>query len=197
MDKREYDGPLINRNTQYWKDLYENIDMLYMNKTKLPKGTILYRCSTDENPYNIKTSNDVIYFGLDFVICTWFALEINEKSSEYVKCYLHIYELKKDVPYKYLYSLGGDGVPMELDPKTCIKKACIHPQEILHGNEYPYKANELGIEISFPKNKVNNNLIYSLDTYEINIEKLKKNKNKYIYQWNPKNALNHMKSIMK
>jgi len=28
-----------------------------MNKTKLPKGTFLYRCSTDENPYNIKTSN--------------------------------------------------------------------------------------------------------------------------------------------
>jgi hypothetical protein len=36
------------------------------------------------------------------------------------------------------YSLGGDGVPMELDPKTCI-----HPQEILHGNEWPYKSYDI------------------------------------------------------
>jgi hypothetical protein len=44
-----------------------------------------------------------------------------------------------DIPYKYIYSLGNDGVPMEIDPISCLK--------------------------------------------------LRENKNKYIYQWNPKEAL--------
>jgi len=193
IDKGKYDGPLINRNTRYWKILYEIIDMYYMNKNKLSKGTLLFRCSIFKDPYILKSSNDkseVIYFGLDFVISIWIALEINEKSSNYIECYLHIYELQKDISYKYLYSLGSDGVPMEIDPKTCIKKACIHPQEILHGNEYPYKSNELGIEISFPINKFDNNNIKHLKSYSIDIQKLKKNKDKYIFEWNPKKALN-------
>lgn len=51
----------------------------------------------------------------------YFGLEINEKSFKYVECFL-----------------GGDGVQMELDPKPCI-----HPQEILHGNEWPYKSYDI------------------------------------------------------
>jgi hypothetical protein len=194
MNIRGYVGPFINRNTKYWKKLYEKIDMIYMNKKKLPKGSFLYRCSIYKDPKNIKSSSnksEVVYFGLDFVISIWIALEINEKSSEYIKCYLHIYQLKKDIPYKYIYSLGSDGVPMELEPKICIKKACIHPQEILHGNEYLYKGNELGTEITFPINKFDKiiNNIIPLKTFEIDIQKLKENKEKYIYEWNPKKAL--------
>ena len=188
--KKQFIGPLINRNTKYWKDLYEIIDMLYRNKNKLPKGTILYRCSTSRDANDIKSSNNktkVVYFGLDFVIAIWIGLEINEKSSNYIECFLHIYELQKDISYKYLYSLGSDGVPTELDPKTCIKKPCLHPQEILHGNEWLYKSNELGTEISFPINKSYN--IKPIKTFQIDIGKLKKNKDKYIYQWDPKKAL--------
>ena len=194
LEKRDYIGPLINRNTKYWKDLYEIIDKYYENKNKLPKGTILYRCSVYKDPTIIKSSNvksEVVYFGLEFVTAIWIALEINEKSDEYVPCYLHIYELQKDISYKYLHTLGGDGVPMEIDPATCIKKSCIHPQEILHGNEYPYEGNELGIEITFPIKsfiKTSKN-IKSLNTYEIDINKLKKNKDKYIFEWDPKKAL--------
>jgi hypothetical protein len=117
----------------------------------------------------------------------WFGLEINDKSSKYVECFLHIYELREDISYKYLYSLGSDGVPMELDPKTCGKIPCLHPQEILHGNSWPYKSNELGTEISFPINKSYD--IRPIKTFRIDIEKLRKNKDKYIYQWNPKKAL--------
>lgn len=91
-----------------------------------------------------------------------------------------------DIPYKYIYSLGNDGVPMEIDPISCLKKACIHPQEILHGNEWLYELNELGTEITFPINKNN---IKPLKTLKIDIQKLRENKNKYIYQWNPKEAL--------
>ena len=195
LKKMELIGPLIKRTTSYWNDLYKIIDNCYRNKNKLSYGTILYRCSTKKDPRNInEPSNDnskVLYFGLDFVIALWIALEINEKSSEYIPCYLHIYELQKDISYKYLYSLGNDGVPMELDPITCIKKACLHPQEILHGNEYPYKGNELGTEISFPKNNFDKTFksIKSLKTFEIDIQKLKKNKEKYIFEWDPKNAL--------
>jgi hypothetical protein len=83
---------------------------------------------------------------------------------------------------------------MELDPKTCIKKTCVHPQEILHGNEWPYEWNELGTEITFPINKFDKIIksIKSLKTFEINIQKLKENKEKYIFEWNPKKALKHM-----
>lgn len=194
LKKREFTGPLINRNTIYWNNLYKILDKCYRNKKKLSYGTILYRCSTEKAPRKINSSNNnstVIYFGLDFVISIWVALEINEKSSEYIPCYLHIYELQKDIPYKYLYSLGSDGVTTDLDPISCSKEACLHPQEILHGNEYPYIGNELGTEISFPRNNFNKifKSIKSLKTFEIDIQKLKKNKEKYIFEWDPKNAL--------
>lgn len=83
-----------NRNTDYWMIIYK----LYNNKNKLPKGTFLYRCSTQKEPLMISSSNhksSVIYFGLDFVIALWIVLEINEKSDKYIPCYLHIYELQK------------------------------------------------------------------------------------------------------
>jgi hypothetical protein len=189
-------GTIINRNNSYWNNHYLLIDKKYKNKTKLTKGSFLYRCSTNKDPLNIEQlnniKNDVIYFGLDFVIAIWIALEIYEKTSGEIKSYyLHIYQLTKDINYKYLYSEGADGVPMELDPKSCIKKPCIHPQEILHGNNSPYKSNELGTEISFPKTLLNKTIttIKPIKTFEIDIDKLKKNKDKYIYQWDPIKAL--------
>lgn len=191
MEKRDYIGPLINRTTKYWNYLYDEIDINYRNKKKLPKGTKIYRCSTNKDPKIINPSNDkspVAYFGLDFVISSWIGLEINEKSTEYIPCYLHVYELQKDLVYKYLYSPGGDGVPMELDPKTCIKKPCIHPQEILHGNEYPYKGNELGTEITIPLKDLDK-IFKSVKTFKIDINELNKNKDKYIFEWDPINAL--------
>lgn len=194
LKKLEFNGPLITRNNKYWNILYEKIDMCFKNKKTLSKGIYLYRCSTNKDPNIIKSSNDnskVIYFGLDFVIAIWIGLEINEKSSEYVPCYLHVYELQKNISYKYLYSIGNDGVPMEIDPISCIKKPCLHPQEILHGNEYPYKGNELGIEISFPINTFDKTFknIKPLKTFEIDIQLLKNNKEKYIFEWDPINAL--------
>ena len=80
---------------------------------------------------------------------------------------------------------------MDLDPKTCIKKACVHPQEILHGDEYPYKGNELGSEITFPRKNFDKIIkkLKPLKTFEIDIEMLRKNKEKYIFEWDPKNAL--------
>jgi hypothetical protein len=195
LKTEKFDGPLINRNTKYWNDLYKMYDLCYKNKNKLAKGMILFRCSTEKDPMIINNSYDkseVVYFGLDFVIAIWIGLEINEKSDNYVPCYLHIYEFQKDISYKYLISVGDfDGVPMDLDPKTCIKKACVHPQEILHGDEYPYKGNELGSEITFPRknfDKIIKNL-KPLKTFEIDIEMLRKNKEKYIFEWDPKNAL--------
>jgi len=198
LQTREYDGPLVNRNTEYWNELFKLYDLCYKGKNKLPKGVILFRCSTNKDPLIIKPYNnktEVVYFGLDFVISVWIALEINEKSDNYVPCYLHVYELQKQIPYKYLYTKGNDGVPMEIDPKTCSKKACVHPQEILHGNEYPYKGNELGSEITFPIKTFDKMTkhIKPLKTFEINIEKLKKNKTKYICEWDPKNALKECK----
>jgi hypothetical protein len=110
LKKEEYDGPLINRNTKYWNELYEMYDMCYKNKNKLSKGIILFRCSTQKDPTIIDPSNDkseVIYFGLDFVICIWIALEINEKSDNYVPCYLHIYELMMADCFIILYFIIG------------------------------------------------------------------------------------------
>ena len=92
LKKMELIGPFIYRNTDYWRIVYEHIDKLYRNKNnnKLPKETLLYRCSTQKDPLIITSSNNkssVIYFGLDFVIAIWIALEINEKSDKYVPCY--------------------------------------------------------------------------------------------------------------
>ncbi len=195
LKKMEYIGPFIDRNTKYWNELYEKIDNIFKDKKKLPKGTPLYRCSTQKDPLMISPFNDnskVVYFGIDFVISVWLGLEINERSDKYIPCYLHVYELQKDIPYKYLYSLGSDGVPMELDPITCGKKACLHPQVILHGDEdMMHKGSELGVEISFPRNNFDKTIknIKPLGTFEIDIQKLKENKEKYIFEFDPKKAL--------
>ena len=67
---------------------------------------------------------------------------------------------------------------------------CIHPQLILHGDKTSDEYNELGTEISFPRDSDYKNLITSIATYNINVSKLEKNRNKYIFEWDPKNALN-------
>lgn len=43
-----------------------------------------------------------------------------KKSFQYVHCYLYIYELEKDIPYKYLYSIrnGGDLMKMNISIKV-------------------------------------------------------------------------------
>ena len=53
------------------------------------------------------------------------------------------------------------------------------------------KVNELGIEISFPINNFDKTFknIKPLKTFEIDIQLLKNNKEKYIFEWDPINAL--------
>ena len=108
LDKNKYMGTFINRNNKYWSIIYKKIDLLYKYNSILPKGTIIYRCSINKNPNKLNNKNKslLIYFGLDFVISLWIALEINDINEKYIPCYLHIYELTEDIPYKYIYDNG-------------------------------------------------------------------------------------------
>lgn len=177
--------------------VFNKIDKLYKNPPYiLREKTLLYRCSTYKNPLQFGKSNtksNLIYFGLDFVISTWIALEIKDRNPKINDYYLHVYELKEDIKYKYIFEDRGT-IP-EIDEKASKTIPCIHPQMILHGNLSPDEINELGTELSFPRDFNYEKIIKPIKTYSISTNKLEKNRNKYIFEWDPKKALTILKDL--
>ena len=200
VDKNIMEGSEISRNDKYWNKIYEKIDKLYDIENKiLMEDTFIYRCSTNPSPSNFKAlhgEGPLIYFGLDFVIATWFSLELYDtiqqnnriKNKTTINYYLHVYKLRKNLDYKYIYK--DSGTPLELDEKNALQYPCIHPQMILHGN-YAYEESELGIELTFPRNKKYKlkEILIPITTFEVNIKELQKHITHYIFQWDPINAL--------
>ena len=194
------EGSEISRNDKYWSKIYEKIDKLYDIENKiLMEETLIYRGSTSPSPSNFKAQfgeGPLIYFGLDFVISTWFSLETYDKiqknnrikNKTAIKYYLHVYKLQKKLKYKYIYK--DSGTPLELDEKNALEYPCVHPQMILHG-DYAFEESELGIELTFPRNdkyKLKEILI-PIATFEIDIKKLQKHITDYIFEWDPINAI--------
>ena len=186
-------GSDVSRNNKYWKTIYTKIDKKYDITPKiLPKNTLIYRCSTNSNPINfyLHSNSPLIYFGLDFVISTWIALEIFNKIQKDIKYYLHIYKLKKPLKYKYIYQ--DSGTPYELDKDNALNHPCIHPQVILHGNTISYDINsELGTELTIPINKKYKleKIFEPISTFEIDIKQLQKHVNDNIFEWSPINSI--------
>lgn len=187
-------GTRVSRDNKYWSKLYKKIDLLYDIKPAiLPKGTLLYRCSIYKGPFSFGKSHvgsNLIYFGLDVLISIWIALEIYDRKKVNDKFYLHIYELKDDINYVYLKS--DKGTISEINGGVCEAKPCIHPQVILHdsnGFETFDMYNELGTELTFPRNSNYKEKICPIKTYEIDVEKLEKHRQTLLFEWNPANAL--------
>jgi len=209
-------GTKIERKDKYWLKLYKKIDKIYDEKPYiLKKGTLLYRCSTYKNPNNFGKSHinsKLIYFGLDFVISIWIALEIKDRQINMIKSlrqkktkiknttrrinkdnnnkntfYLHVYEITDDINYKYISN--DKGTINEIDSESSLLKPCIHPQRILHGDASYDKYNELGTEISFPRSSNYTNYFSATESYIINISELEKNRTKFIFEWDPVKAL--------
>jgi len=189
---KEIRGTEINRKNKYWGKLYQKIDKIYKTPKKiLPIKTLLYRCSIYENPNTFgksHTKSPVIYFGLDFIISTWIALEIYQRDNKINNFFLHIYESNKEIDYVYIESVNGGTIP-EIDIESAKSKICVHAQKILHGNNYGEEYDELGTEISFSRKSNFKQYISHIQTYHIDVKKLEKNVEKFIFEWNPKNAL--------
>ena len=198
--KNIMEGSEISRNDKYWSKIYEKIDKLYDIENKmLMEDTFIYRCSTNPSPSNFKAQSGegpLIYFGLDFVISTWFSLETYDtiqknnriKNKTAIKYYLHVYKLQKKLKYKYIYK--DSGTPLELDEKNALEYPCVHPQMILHGNN-AFEESELGIELTFPRNDKYKlkEILMPIATFEIDIKKLQKHITDYIFEWDPINAI--------
>ena len=198
--KNIMEGSEISRNDKYWSKIYEKIDKLYDIENKmLMEDTFIYRCSTNPSPSNFKAQfgeGPLIYFGLDFVIATWFSLETYDKiqknnrikNKTAIKYYLHVYKLQKKLKYKYIYK--DSGTPLELDEKNALEYPCVHPQMILHGNN-AFEESELGIELTFPRNDKYKlkKILMPIATFEIDIKKLQKHITDYIFEWDPINAI--------
>jgi hypothetical protein len=192
-------GSDMSREDKYWKNVYPLIDQLYnKNSFTLKPGTLLYRCSISPKPMTFSKSqlgSPLIYFGLDFVIATWIGLEINDRNKKPVPCYLHVYKLKKPVKYHYIEEV--EGTVLDFAPEVSLETACIHPQTVLHGDDPLGGVNDVGIEITFPRSVNLSSIIKPIQTYKINTTLLKKNTNKYLFEWNPRQALSQVKSTRK
>jgi len=194
----KHHGTEVNRKNTYYNQLYKSIDTIYdVKKTILTTGTILYRCSTSRDPYEFMTSatgSPLIYFGLDFVISVWIALEINDRTKpKHIPCFLHTYILNKDVKYKYIRQ--SEGTIPEIAPKMSMKMVCIHPQPVLHGSTVvDYEDTELGTELTFPRHIHFASFITHIKTFKIDVAKLHRNRHKMIFQWNPIKALTPLTS---
>jgi len=198
-------GSEVSRNDTYWSGLYKKVDKMYDNETKtLPVGTLLYRGTLQERPYNFKsnTGSPLIYFGLDFVISTWISLETHDhiQKNNRIKIknrtyYLHVYKTKK--PIKYRYIPDDKGTIMDFDKTSALKYPCIHPQEILHGdNDFNSRYSELGTELSFPRNDKYSSMrdiVEHVDTYVVDVHKLQTHFKKHISEWDPVHALKKIK----
>jgi len=218
--KKMIRGTEIKRKDKYWLKLYKKIDKIYDEKPYiLKKGNLLYRCSMYKNPNTFGKSHSnskLIYFGLDFVISIWIALEIKDRQMHIFSLrqkktkmknttrrinkdnnnntfYLHVYEITDDINYKYISN--DKGTINEIDSESSLLKPCIHPQTILHGDRHDgsyemyNEYNELGTEISFPRSSNYTNYISATESYIINISELEKNRTKFIFEWNPVKAL--------
>lgn len=184
----------VNRKNTYWSKIYHKIDELYDKKPHiLNKETILYRCSIFKNPLHFGksfTGSKVIYFGLDFLISIWISLEIYERIKKVIPFYLHIYELKEDIHYKYVHDDIGT-IPELTKPSIHEKYPCVHPQLIPHGNYY---HTEVGTELTFPRTMDLKSILNPILTLSIDVLKLQKHQNTFLFEWNPANALSRISS---
>jgi hypothetical protein len=168
--------------------MYKQIDLKYNNKCILNKGDILYRGSFNKKS-SILGNGEIIYFGLDAIISLWILLEHYEKghnkNNKNNIGYFHTYKLKKYIKYKYLEN--EEGVPLEINKKSCLKMPCVHPQLIIHGNELNYL--EAGTELTIPNNKKYINLFEHVEKNKVDILLLQKFKKSYMTKWSPTLAI--------
>jgi hypothetical protein len=143
------------------------------SKEFLPKGTILYHGSLNNNVnfYN----HGITYFGLDPEISLWYILElITDKQWFFNKNkigYMYVVELKKDL---YIDKIILD---IHDNPRSCVGKVCAHPQAaIIMGNE-SYNKLYTEITIDFSENKYKD-IIDIIDICVIDTNVLKKNAKK-------------------
>lgn len=178
-----YNTTYPNRQSLYWKPLYESIDEIYANKTHLKKGTIVYQGNMNKSAEVFKLSdnkfgNQIVYLGLDAIISIWYTLELFEikvrdnELTDLENFYLHTYELIEDIPYTYINTELEEykevGTLKEVPESS--SSPLVMAQHILHGITIP-TYNELGTELTLPASNVKKYL-RPIKTYRIDIIKL-------------------------
>lgn len=188
------------RKKESFKDFFASIDEKYSGESKdLPVGTVLYRGTLFETLYN-PTNTEPVFFGLDVIISLWILCENHytelrkNKNDPMLKGYLHVFEVKKPIPYRYIKTL--DGTPLE--EKECIgdqAQACVHPQVILHTGIGLNDHVELGTEVTLPLRYVNDTYLKYKTTHIVDVQELIKNKDKSYVQWNPTKSIRCTKQM--
>jgi len=160
----------------FWSVLYKSIDEKY---DKVPyiidKGSIVYHTNMtkDIKDYFISRERNIVYFGLDINICLWYGLEVYEYLYKFDKekldmnsnFYLHIYEVKRQIKYKYNSEKNNTLKEYEESSKIPL----VGSQTVFHGNNFYY--HELGTEMTLPYKLIRKKL-NPIKTYRINILQL-------------------------
>ena len=143
----------------------------------LPKGTLLYHGSAFSDPLqqiNQEKSSSV-FFGIDVDIAIWYTSELfNAQLGEQSRFYLNVYELKIDLPYKYLKENVCRRETMQYNPKLdsdYSNISIIHPQFAFQS--YVGNCGYMSTEISIPLGLLSN--LSLVQVFSINATKLYEN----------------------
>lgn len=156
----------------------------------IPKGTILYHASNDEN---IEFTKDrQTYFGFDIIISLWFLVELLTEESSYG--IIHQFEVVNDIPVYILEDITNHPKGNNICKRKDI--ACIHPQYAYHGDP-PYNFRELSSELTmnltddFFKNSIKRSIHPKLNVpikYLVDVDQLRyyrKSGNFTVHRFNP------------
>lgn len=127
----------------------------------IPKGTILYHGSTEEDLVFHKGS---LYFGLEPSISLWYILELQEKYRQ-EGAFLYMYVLTEDLPYVYTNRIQDHPSKNTL----CERHICLHPQFAYHGSMLEEPFYNIAYELTVPNIQDVRNVLFavSFDVSEI------------------------------
>jgi hypothetical protein len=183
----------VNTNNSYMENnklIKDEFGLVGLNDDKyLPRGTKLYH-GTLENNLKFTDDIDITYFGLDFVISTWYTLEqsldIGEQTGNYTQTGI-LYE------FELTDKLRIDRFIKDIDthPSTitkCIEGyTCLHVQFAYHDNKFNPPFNicyELTLNTKELRDKIR-----LLNTYNVDLNLLYINRQLNERIFDPKSAL--------
>lgn len=192
-----------------WLPLFHSVDIKYgkmeytetkqsTSNERLPKGTLLYHGSLGDTFPSMTFNNDIVSFGLDFLLSSWMLSELfvqrlktTEDHPPYNEWegYIHVFKAKKDIQYEYMPEDGCVPIDCRMKKSTYKNVPIVHPQVAFHqGFDGDNDLVELGVEMIIPGCQIEDSVEY-LGYHKIDIVKLFMHRTESVFKWKPHDAI--------